>query len=127
MQNLTNYFFSFYEKIVTNIPENGFTEISAEYAQKLIDQQTLLGDWVYWNSTTLKRYTERENYLVCISPIHQYQVGEKVKVKSSFFNSANKLASVETFQNECFEYDFLRKHFIISNVFETQPKCFSIF
>jgi hypothetical protein len=122
------YFFDFTEKIVTNIAENGFTEISQNYAKKLIDQQTQNGDWVYWNSTTdLKRFTERDNYLICISPIYQYKIGEKVKVKSSFFNSANKLASVETFQNECFEYDFLRKHFIISNVFETQPKCFSIF
>jgi len=120
-----NYYFDFTEKIVTNIAENGFTEINKNYAQKLIDQQTQNGDWVYWNSTTLKRYTERENYLVCILPIYQYQVGEIVKVKDSFFNSSNLLAYVNTFQNEHFEFDFVRKHFDISNVYETQPKCFS--
>jgi hypothetical protein len=122
---ITSYFYDFYEKIVTNIAENGFTEISADYAQKLIDQQSEQGQWVYWNSTELKRFTERENFMICILPIYEYKLGEIVKVEYSFYNSNNLLAYVNTYNNEHFEYDLLRKHFDISNVFETQPKCFS--
>ena len=125
MKNLSNYYFDFVEKIVSTVFFDGCKEVSAEYAQKLIDQQNPDGNWVYWNKTNLKRFPERENFLICISPIYDYKIGEKVKVMESFYNKNGLLAYVNTFQNEHFEYYLLRKHFDISNVFETPPKVFS--
>ena len=54
------YFVDNYENIVSNVKENSdFTEISENFALKLIDEQIDEKYWLYTNNTNLKRYDER--------------------------------------------------------------------